>query len=292
MKISEIEDIIRKPEEEIHALNDKISQLQTKRDKLQSFVDSHRSLLSPVRRLPRDLLAEIFLQCLPGDRLPIRSIGEAPLLLTTVCHTWREVAITTPRLWRAIHFIFPTLAGYYTLDNHFRSFFKAQKDGLELWLNRSGSVMLTLSCCLPLDAAASSRAVREELRSMYVQLLGTLLRNSTRWKSFYLNGFPADMLSTMHDLKAEDIPHLDSLFLQGNGLSLIASPTVPEVPDSPYHNIARAPSLRVLHILYTRVDPFTLPVRWNGLTDLTLCNNVMRGTQSIPQSDRDDMSAC
>ncbi|KAG2738844.1 hypothetical protein P692DRAFT_20757495, partial [Suillus brevipes Sb2] len=49
---------------------------------------------SPVHRLPTEILSEIFLLCFPQDQP-----GLAPLLLSTVCRRWREVAVGFPKLW-------------------------------------------------------------------------------------------------------------------------------------------------------------------------------------------------
>ncbi|TRM57298.1 hypothetical protein BD626DRAFT_213568, partial [Schizophyllum amplum] len=57
-----------------------------------------RSLIAPVRRLPQELLADIFVYfstpCVPQDRarLVTKSVAR-------VCYTWRAVARGTPELW-------------------------------------------------------------------------------------------------------------------------------------------------------------------------------------------------
>lgn len=61
---------------------------------------------SPISALPAELLAEIFIFCLPTDRYPIPTPTDAPLLLTQVCSLWRSVAISLPGLWTAIHIKF------------------------------------------------------------------------------------------------------------------------------------------------------------------------------------------
>ncbi|KAK7054705.1 hypothetical protein VNI00_003168 [Paramarasmius palmivorus] len=266
VQIKEIKELVRRKEEELRILNKKIVQLQVERDKLQSFVDGHHALLSPARRLPRDVLAEIFLQCLPTVQLPVCSATDAPLLLTTICRSWREIAVTTPRLWRAIHFVIPNLAGYYTLDDNFRSFFAAQKEGLELWLNRSCSVLLTISLYLHLDTTRP-RAVKDELQTMYIQLLDSLLCHSTRWEALYFKGLPASILSALRDA---EVPRLHTFLLENSEHSFMVPPTLLEAPSPIFSAIARAPSLHALHIRYSQVDFFTLPVRWYNLTDLTL----------------------
>ncbi|KDQ65170.1 hypothetical protein JAAARDRAFT_84583, partial [Jaapia argillacea MUCL 33604] len=61
----------------------------------ESRIRSHyiKSLLSPIRRLPPEILSKIFLMCLD-------EVEEIQVLwLTEVCFHWREVALSTPTLW-------------------------------------------------------------------------------------------------------------------------------------------------------------------------------------------------
>ncbi|KAJ7200080.1 hypothetical protein B0H12DRAFT_1244514 [Mycena haematopus] len=55
--------------------------------------------------LPPEILAEIFLFCLPSCAgLPnIPYPNDAPLVLCGVCRLWRHVALTTPQLWSSIY---------------------------------------------------------------------------------------------------------------------------------------------------------------------------------------------
>ncbi|TDL13968.1 hypothetical protein BD410DRAFT_683360, partial [Rickenella mellea] len=55
--------------------------------------------VSPICCIPSEVALEIFKFCLPDDIFPRPSVRSAPLLLSRVCHTWRILAITTPRLW-------------------------------------------------------------------------------------------------------------------------------------------------------------------------------------------------
>lgn len=82
--------------------------LQAERRNIQQIVDGHRSLLAPVRKLPTELLASIFAACCARDSPDrfsnsITSPGVlAPLNLGLVCHLWRDITISTPRLWSTI----------------------------------------------------------------------------------------------------------------------------------------------------------------------------------------------
>src|SRR5688572_17952180 len=56
-----------------------------------------------MRRIPDDVLREIFLHCLDEKfNQRRRSTAKAPLLLCLVCKRWRSVANTTARLWTII----------------------------------------------------------------------------------------------------------------------------------------------------------------------------------------------
>ncbi|KAG2118694.1 uncharacterized protein F5147DRAFT_183390 [Suillus discolor] len=52
--------------------------------------------------LPTEIVAQIFLYCIPEDRNSIPAPDLAPMLLTTVCRRWREVAVDMPDLWRRL----------------------------------------------------------------------------------------------------------------------------------------------------------------------------------------------
>ncbi|ESK94546.1 hypothetical protein Moror_8013 [Moniliophthora roreri MCA 2997] len=274
-ELHEIRKIISKPEEQVRLLNEEIIQLQAKRDKLQNFIDGHHALLSPARRIPRDIVSEIFLHCLPTDRLPVCSIAEAPLLLTTICRPWREIALTTPRLWRAVHFVFPTFVGY-RMDADFRSIFYSRKEGLQLWLERARSVPVSISYFNPSSPVPIPRRARDELISMYSPMFNLLIRYSSQCKALNLKGFPVEILASFRNLKTSDVPLLEFLSLESNGHDF-ASPWGTSAGDNSDYallNITRASSLRVLHLRYERVDPFTLPIRWDELTELAICPSV------------------
>ncbi|KAJ7633377.1 hypothetical protein DFH06DRAFT_1479633 [Mycena polygramma] len=105
---------LKRYDAEIGRLQDAISRLISERTALAAHLDACRSVFAPVRRLPIELLAEIFqmgvsstkddkplFTTTPGqelDRLAKRSL----LKLSQVSPLWHEVAIGTPRLWTTI----------------------------------------------------------------------------------------------------------------------------------------------------------------------------------------------
>ncbi|KAG2152571.1 uncharacterized protein EDB93DRAFT_1336514 [Suillus bovinus] len=59
----------------------------------------HGVFSSAIWRLPKEILAEIFLYCMPVYEISTPSPHVAPLLLTRVCKRWREIALDMPNLW-------------------------------------------------------------------------------------------------------------------------------------------------------------------------------------------------
>ncbi|KAJ6616453.1 hypothetical protein B0H10DRAFT_1799506, partial [Mycena sp. CBHHK59/15] len=73
-------------------------QLQRRRE-----VDSLASVLSPIRRVPPEILSEIFLCCLANGLASKGYLStdssEVPLVLGRVSSTWRAITLATPSLW-------------------------------------------------------------------------------------------------------------------------------------------------------------------------------------------------
>ncbi|KIK66631.1 hypothetical protein GYMLUDRAFT_111336, partial [Collybiopsis luxurians FD-317 M1] len=124
-------------ESEISQLQERLKVLSFKRDRAKAYINAHRALMSAIRRLPTEILIEIFVHCLPTDSYPVRSLKEAPLLLTTVCRSWRNVAIGSAHLWNALHVNFP--------NEMLVEDIALRASGVQLWLERSGSLPLFIS---------------------------------------------------------------------------------------------------------------------------------------------------
>lgn len=70
---------------------------------LRYTTNSDRTSASPIGRAPDDILHEIFLCCLPihSWRITLTPL-EAPVLLSHVCHRWRQVSLASPALWKRL----------------------------------------------------------------------------------------------------------------------------------------------------------------------------------------------
>ncbi|KAF9069521.1 hypothetical protein BDP27DRAFT_1175860, partial [Rhodocollybia butyracea] len=63
-------------------------------------------LLSPIRRLPHEILCEIFLYCCSPNDIRDGEPGAA-LIISSVCFRFREVAISYSALWSNLEVFFP-----------------------------------------------------------------------------------------------------------------------------------------------------------------------------------------
>ncbi|KAK7040828.1 hypothetical protein VNI00_009424 [Paramarasmius palmivorus] len=229
-----------------------------------------------MRRLPQDVLSEIFLQCLPKNRLPLNSIAEAPLLLTRVCRSWRSIALSTPRLWRAIHLAPPGISRR-PVDDRYRAKVNTLTEGLKVWLERARRVPLTISIAMPPPAPGLGKS-RAEMNEAYSELMNIIPRYSRQLKGLCLRGLWYQLIPlTFHNLTADDIPLLESLHIGGNYFFPGSDST-----SYPLSKLLRAPSLRSVSITdhSLAADPFTLPVSWHTLTELRMNTKT---TQSRPK---------
>ncbi|KAJ7149554.1 hypothetical protein C8R46DRAFT_1125520 [Mycena filopes] len=93
------------------------------------------SRVDPILNLPPEIVSEIFLHFLPVyPDFPPPSGSTSPVLLSQICRHWREIALSTPRLWRAIKIVIRVSGG-----KHPRAL-----DRLTTWLARSADSPLSL----------------------------------------------------------------------------------------------------------------------------------------------------
>ncbi|KAJ6485309.1 hypothetical protein C8R47DRAFT_536312 [Mycena vitilis] len=85
----------------------------------------------PVLTLPSEVISEIFVHFLPPyPNCPPLKGNESPTCITHICHKWREIALATPLLWRAI----PTSV----------FFFQRRRHIVDVWVKRSRCCPLSI----------------------------------------------------------------------------------------------------------------------------------------------------
>ena len=128
---------------------------------------------SPISWLPRDVFAEIFVQCLPEVILWPRLSGlghstrnVAPLLLCNVCSSWRALALSTPRLWQDLSLTFTK-----TMPKS-----KSKEETIAMthvWIKRSGELPLTLRLRIYLDG---------DFQALCQALVNAITSYTSRWE--------------------------------------------------------------------------------------------------------------
>ncbi|KAF8870648.1 hypothetical protein BD779DRAFT_1454985, partial [Infundibulicybe gibba] len=85
---------------EIHQATNLLHRLTQERSELSSLAENHKSLIAPIRKLPPEILAEIFIESLPNSPQGWRADPwHRPLLVAQINRRWRRIALTTPKLW-------------------------------------------------------------------------------------------------------------------------------------------------------------------------------------------------
>jgi len=250
---------------EMDRLQAELSSVKSKYDSLYHQFNSCASLITLPRRVPDDVLEEIFYQSLPTDRNAPLDNNATPLIFTRICRQWRQVAFASPRLWSTIHI--HALPNFYDPWKYFHPD-KPQpnRDNLRAaaaleWLKRSGDLPLQISLIAYSDPFGDLL--------VFDPYLSLLVPFCSRWKSLILEG---DSSSFSRILGAAKLQSLELLILDFDP-SVHRNDDRPEDFMSSLSNcgLLTAPSLRRLSIrrLLT-MDPTNLNANWSQLTHLEL----------------------
>ncbi|KAF7376725.1 F-box domain-containing protein [Mycena sanguinolenta] len=143
---------------QIRDLERLLSALRKERAQTQKRLSAYKY---PVLTLPNEITSEIFIHFLPvyPDAPPLVGL-ELPTTLTHVCHHWREVALATPALWRALKFSDVDNSESYKLIHRIS----------DAWIRRSRS------CLLSIDIDIVDPGIFDEI------FAETLAAAATRWE--------------------------------------------------------------------------------------------------------------
>ncbi|KJA16549.1 hypothetical protein HYPSUDRAFT_288912 [Hypholoma sublateritium FD-334 SS-4] len=253
-------DALSAPEMALKAMRMEISQLTAR---LQALVDEERQLtekvgpyravLSPFRALPDDILREIFLACIPTDTNPLVDPRHAPILLTHISRHTRHIALTTARLWVAIH------VSIERCENRIGR----QIEAVTEWINRSGICELSLSVHEDVDSSTSPPHNTDEL-------LKILTESSARWKKIsYIGSFASlqRVFPPIHE--SSEYPRLESC-----SIKVTSKPGRKRDPQAVFNSSAlvTAPHLSDLSLLTSSSagNYSAYSVRWDRITHLSL----------------------
>lgn len=222
---------ISKVDSEMRRLRGVLDRLSHTRSSLQRSLEAHKSLFAPIRRIPPELLAEIFqLSRLPEPTVPMTTFTQAVLLPLQVCTQWRNVAILTPSLWASFDIVLK----------------KNWKTGLALarcWLSRSGELPLSLRLW-----------VRLYSRDYFEEFLNVIMPYRERWKHLLIS-LPLQMPHHL-SLPKGTLPMLESLHLSGPGTEYMQGVSL-------FKSAPRLQKLRLDHSIW----PNILDVPWDQLSE-------------------------
>ncbi|KAJ7609002.1 hypothetical protein FB45DRAFT_945097 [Roridomyces roridus] len=148
-------------------LEDEIQVLQARHAQLQDEQRQNHSVLSPLRRFPPEILAEIFWwTVLPLDEMKgdVTDVETGPWVLTQVSSRWRGISLSTPSLWRNISVAYGGNPAEFGPD--------PQLEMVRTQLERAGSQNLRIQFY-----ASESHSPAEQ-----IEMFQFLASHSTRWE--------------------------------------------------------------------------------------------------------------
>ncbi|KAJ7201149.1 hypothetical protein GGX14DRAFT_571721 [Mycena pura] len=267
-RITEIEGEIAEIGGEIESVSERLAHLRLSVQTLRSEEANIRERLSsyddPASILPAEIVSEIFVHVLPAYPICPPLAGKySPTQLTHICRQWREIAMSTPLLWRAIRIPF--------LHDESRAsdlvFF------VETWLCRSGSCPLSIDIKEPIGLE----------RTFLEGVIGAIVPHPMRWQYLSLSlsesGWCDELLELIQPVP---MPLLYEMKLRFDGSGWDPETMPPSLPTA----FREAPGLRSMTL-----ENFTFPsigFPWWQLTSLGLegivlsdCTKVLRQTVNL-----------
>lgn len=180
-KISQLEPL----QSEWIELHERIRKVLSTYRSIQNTVYRHRPLLSPLRRLPPELISEIFVHCLPPflHLSPKSEVFRAPLILAGVCQSWRRIALSTPALWTNFSFTARWRGGDLAPETQLEELLSDENllAFSTLCLSRSKAMPLRFSFCISSHRRELAEIIAH--RVLHMMVLQKAIAESSRWHS-------------------------------------------------------------------------------------------------------------
>ncbi|KAJ6488994.1 hypothetical protein C8R45DRAFT_993356 [Mycena sanguinolenta] len=217
-------------EAQIMDLEHSLSGLRGEEAQVRERLDAYKYPVT-VLTLPNEVTSEIFIQFLPiyPDIPPLVGLA-SPTSLMLVCATWREVALATPTLWRAIEFS----DDYIPYDQIRRI--------SDTWIGRSGS------CPLSIDISLENPDFLHQILTKSLAVATKRWEHLEAWipkASFPKIDIQMPLLRSLHlsspifddeDFPSSDMPrHLSSALSFSLALSARNSITIADAKPCPMH---------------------------------------------------------
>ncbi|KAG2002518.1 hypothetical protein CC2G_004702 [Coprinopsis cinerea AmutBmut pab1-1] len=293
-QLQDISAFVKQSDARLAELNAELAVLLEKRDKLKESIDGHKALLSITRRLPTDIMQNIFNWTLPPFAFnTTMDPSDSPLLLTRVCRSWREIAINLPHLWSAIHIPIPAFPTHYSHVPGFNgedgTLTEEQQEVLDLevtkwisrmehrkalvkaWLSRAKGTNLSISLVV-------GRGEDHATEAYFKEMIDIIRPYSTQWRSLFLrcrHNFSKHILS----IPASETPILHTVSLDISAPSIRGSVLPGYEPKTiitfPPDSLVTSPSLRILSVEDFPVKIQSVPAPFANLTKLHFWGRVL-----------------
>ncbi|KAJ7082970.1 hypothetical protein C8R44DRAFT_992086 [Mycena epipterygia] len=227
--------LIAAAEENIARIDSQIRDLMALRDRERGLITTLRLVIAPIRKLPSELLVQIFLHSLSLFRPSIKDV----LKLCHVCALWKRLAYRTPGLW--------TMELPIEITNDTPRYIAARK----IWLERSAPLSIPISVGFGADYNKKTSP----------SLVNLLLSVAPRWRTLRLY---ERMVSALVKLAPDSLRMLEAVEL-----------VYPDWRDEPrFYPISaflNASLLRDVTLNVKHTGSFPMP--WAQLTRLVLTDS-------------------
>ncbi|KAE9383443.1 hypothetical protein BT96DRAFT_1009167 [Gymnopus androsaceus JB14] len=199
MRISEEEELVQSFDSRMDELRAQISKLTLQKDAKLVEIASLRNVLASVRRVPLEILTEIF-ELVLGNRQWRSDIVPHIFRLSSVCAAWRKAVHATPRLWSTLCISLEKVV------------LGPELIWVEDWIIRSQMVPLDLYLDFYFDKYDESRDVLSTQRGN--QLLEYILTQfSHKVRSLNVMGHPSSFLPILHLSPSSSLLSLEEISL-------------------------------------------------------------------------------
>jgi hypothetical protein len=211
-----------------------------------------------------EILQEIFIHCLPVTFNTVMNSSEPPLVLGRVCRQWRYVAYATPTLWSAIHVAVPLDSPFARTCSH-----AVRAQAIVSWLSRAGIRPLSISLSAPYCWVSEDQA-KDSTVWFFLDIIGPFLPrcrsihisfHNRVWQSFLEKYFTGNFLF---------LNHLDLDAGTNNWANEGISNKLKQI------FLDKAPGLRMVSLMNYGSQAIRLPLPWQQLTILKLCDETTR----------------
>ncbi|KAJ7119868.1 hypothetical protein C8R44DRAFT_789015 [Mycena epipterygia] len=228
--------LIQASEANIAHIDSQIRDLLRLREQERGLITALKLVIAPIRKLPAELLVEIFLEyaCWIGSSI------KAALVICGVCAHWRQLACTTPQLWTGI------------LPRKIVTSSSAESPPV-------AKTFLERSAPLPIPIFLRNGIVTKVAERVALPIVDLLFSLAPRWQSLTLHDidFP---LSQLRRLPLNTFQNLESVDLKIHA-AIPAYETKVKV-------FLGAPRLRDVTLFVRDTNHFPMP--WSQLTRLTV----------------------